>query len=54
MNDWLYSMLEDDTCQGRKYRKTEQAWERINGVRGEGLTKEVACEERLETEEGST
>ena len=47
-------MLEDDTCQGRKYRKTDQAWERINGVRGEGLTKEVACEERLETEKGST
>ena len=34
MNDWLYTMLEDDTCQGRKCRKKEQAWGRINGVGG--------------------
>ena len=35
MNDWLYTMLEDDTCQGRKCRnKEKQAWGRINGVGG--------------------
>lgn len=39
---------------GKKVQKDRTGLGENKRGRGEGLTKEVACEERLETEEGST